>query len=310
MADTFTTRIGARKADPTDNVDVNAHINANSDLWDLNIGFRVCTSSTRPSTPWQGLQIFETDTAKTYFWNGSAWKQNMVDGAAFSMSSILTFTAAPALSDVSATINRASTSNPAIHIKATGDTVDRLVLNADGQMLWGPGGVTSADTNLYRGAANQLKTDDDFVAVGNITAANFTPGAFTSYTPVWASTGTAVSLSNGTITGKWAKFGKFIVGEVILTIGSTTTMGTGSYTITLPSTSSSTSDYYKGCRGTFGGVTRTGMVVIGSSTATFSALFPTVGAGDNSTASGWSQTAPATPVSGDIYRFPFFYESA
>ena len=33
----------------------------------------VCTSSTRPVSPYQGQVIYETDTAKTLVWNGSSW---------------------------------------------------------------------------------------------------------------------------------------------------------------------------------------------------------------------------------------------
>ena len=33
----------------------------------------VCTSSTRPATPYEGQVIYETDTDKTLIWNGSAW---------------------------------------------------------------------------------------------------------------------------------------------------------------------------------------------------------------------------------------------
>ena len=41
----------------------------------LSTGFRpgVCTSSTRPTAPYEGQTIFETDTDKTLVWNGSAW---------------------------------------------------------------------------------------------------------------------------------------------------------------------------------------------------------------------------------------------
>ena len=38
-----------------------------------NIGHRVCTSSTRPSTPDEGTMIYETDTKKVYVWDGSEW---------------------------------------------------------------------------------------------------------------------------------------------------------------------------------------------------------------------------------------------
>ena len=33
----------------------------------------VCTSTTRPTAPYEGQMIYETDTDKTLFWNGSAW---------------------------------------------------------------------------------------------------------------------------------------------------------------------------------------------------------------------------------------------
>jgi len=35
----------------------------------------VCTSSTRPASPYEGQYIYETDTDKTLFWNGSLWKE-------------------------------------------------------------------------------------------------------------------------------------------------------------------------------------------------------------------------------------------
>ena len=42
----------------------------------LSTGFRpgVCTSSTRPTAPFTGQMIFETDTFVLKFWNGSAWQ--------------------------------------------------------------------------------------------------------------------------------------------------------------------------------------------------------------------------------------------
>ena len=33
----------------------------------------VCTSTTRPASPFEGQHIYETDTDKTFFWNGSSW---------------------------------------------------------------------------------------------------------------------------------------------------------------------------------------------------------------------------------------------
>jgi len=33
----------------------------------------VCTSATRPANPWQGMEIYETDTGLTWLYNGSVW---------------------------------------------------------------------------------------------------------------------------------------------------------------------------------------------------------------------------------------------
>jgi hypothetical protein len=35
----------------------------------------VCTSTTRPTAPYEGQTIYETDTDLTYVWGGSAWQQ-------------------------------------------------------------------------------------------------------------------------------------------------------------------------------------------------------------------------------------------
>jgi len=43
----------------------------------LSTGFRpgVCTSSTRPTAPYTGQVIYETDTSLSYVYNGSSWQQ-------------------------------------------------------------------------------------------------------------------------------------------------------------------------------------------------------------------------------------------
>jgi hypothetical protein len=38
-----------------------------------NIGHRICTSTTRPTSPDEGTMIYEADTNRTLVWNGSAW---------------------------------------------------------------------------------------------------------------------------------------------------------------------------------------------------------------------------------------------
>lgn len=61
-------------------------------------------------------------------------------------------------------IYRGATTDNALSLRVSGvDTgASRFFMNADGSMNWGPGGTTSADTNLYRAAADVLKTDSKF----------------------------------------------------------------------------------------------------------------------------------------------------
>lgn len=82
-----------------------------------------------------------------------------------------------------------------IGVQVTSDGFDRYRLRADGLQEWGPGNG-ARDTNLYRSAANQLKTDDLFIAalglgVGNSAAAT-TLGAVTRRIQVFDAAGAAL----------------------------------------------------------------------------------------------------------------------
>ena len=70
---TTTTKLGLTKPAGSDNVDI-AVLNTNSDKIDSAIGVTVCTSTTRPATPFEGQNIYETDTKITYVYQGGAWK--------------------------------------------------------------------------------------------------------------------------------------------------------------------------------------------------------------------------------------------
>lgn len=67
-------------------------------------------------------------------------------------------------------------------------------------------------------------------------AMNGIQAAWASFTPTWTGSGTNPALGNGTLTGKYTRFGKTLFGRVILTAGSTTTYGTGSWRFSLPVT--------------------------------------------------------------------------
>jgi hypothetical protein len=54
-----------------------------------------------------------------------------------------------------------------LFLRNVGEAFERLIVSDAGALSWGPG-TGAADTNLYRAAANELKTDDAFTAVGAV----------------------------------------------------------------------------------------------------------------------------------------------
>ena len=68
----------------------------------------------------------------------------------------------------------------------------------------------------------------DFDAYENATA------AWTSYTPAWTASSVNPALGNGTLTGNYTQVGKLVFLRIVLTMGSTSTFGTGAWSISLP----------------------------------------------------------------------------
>lgn len=56
----------------------------------------------------------------------------------------------------------ATVNTPLFTTIVSGDAFARFIINADGGLGWG-GGTAGVDTNLYRGAADTLRTDDAFI---------------------------------------------------------------------------------------------------------------------------------------------------
>lgn len=130
--------------------------------------------------------------------------------------------------------------------------------------------------------------------------------ARTAYTPVWASSGTAPVLNNGTITGRYTQFGKFVWFAALLTLGSTSTIGTGAYSLSLPvaSVASGLPQIVDGLiqdssAGTTGHFPCAGVVGSGSSVVTFNNVNQAVGA-----------AFPMTWASTDLLIASGIYEAA
>jgi hypothetical protein len=137
--------------------------------------------------------------------------------------------------------------------------------------------------------------------------------AWTTYTPVWTAGTTNPVLGNGTIVGRYKQRGKTIDVRILLTLGSTTTVGSGVYFLSLPVNASdgnvggmishgwvvdaSTGAYYHIFSDTADGVSKITMRSIVTN-STFGTL-------DNVTA-----TTPITFTNLDVINIAFSYEVA
>lgn len=103
-------------------------------------------------------------------------------------------------------IEAVTSGSTAIAAKVTGESVNRFSMNHSGRMEWGSGAATR-DVNLYRNAADQLKTDDTLaVAGGHIDAVTTKTGAYTltatDYICLTNTTSSAFSITLPTALGR------------------------------------------------------------------------------------------------------------
>lgn len=128
---------------------------------------------------------------------------------------------------------------------------------------------------------------------------------WTSFTPTWTSSGTAPALGNGVLTGAWMNTGKLVIARIFLTMGSTTTYGTGNYTFAMPATSAVGAQWFPVggcvCRDASGAAT----YFFGA----FTAGSNTVSAGSDS-AARLGQLVPFTWANTDTLAISLAYESA
>lgn len=65
-------------------------------------------------------------------------------------------------------------------------------------------------------------------------------GGRTTYTPTWTGSGSNPAIGNGTLTGSYLRLGDMVFFTINVTAGSTTTFGSGSYSLSLPITAAAT----------------------------------------------------------------------
>lgn len=114
---------------------------------------------------------------------------------------------------------------------------------------------------------------DNFKAIGD---------TWTAYTPAWTGSTTNPVINNGTIAGRYMQAGKYITFRVTITMGSTTTYGSGNYSVSLPPFAASSGGLQVVDAVYFDGTTRfgKGRIVSGASSANLYAPATTAGAAD------------------------------
>lgn len=127
----------------------------------------------------------------------------------------------------------------------------------------------------------------------------------TTFTPSWTSSGTQPSLGNGTIIGEERIIGDLVYLSINLTMGSTTTYGTGTYSFGLNTPAATMATIVAGgARCNAGGTTfYSGITSIGSNSTTVIVAGP-------STANVWGQTIPGTWASGNFMILTVIYPRA
>jgi hypothetical protein len=258
VPDPSTTRLALykSKSDGSELVSYTQDLGQNWDKVDAAAGYASCTSSTRPSSPYSGKPIMETDTTyRTYFSNGTApasasWVQIPNSSSTFNADLDLTsgkqFNIGASSSTASIAVVNAATTTDLISSRVTGDTQSRWLVDTDGTLNWGLGASTVPDTNLYRSAANVLSTDDSLAVGINLSVAGsgaitgnlavtggITAGAttWTTYTPTVTNGG---SVTWTTRTGFYYKIGKLVFVCVYLNVNAVGT-GTSIVAVDMPS---------------------------------------------------------------------------
>ncbi len=152
----------------------------------------------------------------------------------------------------------------------------------------------------------------NWLAMGRLATAS--SSGWAAYTPVWTASTTNPSLGNGSLTGRHQRFGRTRIVAINLIPGSTTTFGSGNYSLSLPAAAAASgmtllgeAQFLASGSGSTGN-RFLGQCVISSGASTTSPFFPP---SETSVIAGFmSPTQPEQFRSGDQLRLTLVYETA
>jgi len=131
---------------------------------------------------------------------------------------------------------------------------------------------------------------------------------WTTYTPTWTAATTNPSLGNGSITGRYMKVGRTVTVSIMLTIGSTTTLGTGAYLIGVPVPAAAAVVSSLGAARLSAADTWLGHMFLASGASAANVTFPATAT--NTRGANMSGTVPETLAAGHILRVSLTYQAA
>lgn len=175
-----------------------------------------------------------------------------------------------------------------------------------------PGGIlpsSSAPSSPYTGQPYHNGTDLLIYNGSGWDTYQKVPGAWTSYTPTWTTSGTpGPSVGNGTLTGRYQRIGRTITYHINLIAGSTTAFGTGTCSFALPVAAASSGCTYIGSAHLLGSSRWGGQFVISPGATEAAPFFPN-SSGDTRLIS-LSSVNPETLTASTQVRITGVYESA
>lgn len=174
-------------------------------------------------------------------------------------------------------------------------------------------------TEHIGGSANKTRewirtctTSGSWSAWQSVVLADNNTEAWTSYVPVWTTTGTAPALgTGGTLTGRYKKNGRTITGVVNLIAGTGTTFGTGTPSFTLPPYAAAASSIAHVGHAHLLDTSRWGgQVIVSSGATTMTPFFVTSSTNNAMQAMDTSVSRPQALTTALQLRMSFTYESA
>ena len=141
-----------------------------------------------------------------------------VSGAVSFTGNNTTFSGGPNFTTLSALFTRDNATDPSIRVKLTVDANSRLIIQADGSLVFG-GGTAAGDLIVARQSSGVLGVTGSVSATGSVTATgnlvgndiSLTMTTWTSFTPTWTGTGGATFNTN---VGWYKKVGKIVFIEI------------------------------------------------------------------------------------------------